>query len=283
MRNFIDGDVLRYELGNVAQSVDTMFGEKVLKPWSENRVLDLVDNRIESIIRSTEATGYEVFLSHGSNFRYDIAKTDKYKGKRSNPKPHHWETVGRILREEYGAYTVHGAEADDALSIFGRMDPLEVVISSRDKDLRIVPCFQHSWKCGKQEEIPMHLVDPIGYVDVSRYVSGGNKLIGEGLKFFYGQILCGDEIDNYKGCPGVGPIKAIEVLSGCQTELEMYEATYYLYRLKLGPEEGLKRLIEQARLAWLLDDAEVEQDDYNLYISPKSLWEPPSSVPTGFI
>ena len=41
MRTLIDGDVLRYELGNVAQSVEEMFGTKVMKPWSDSRVQEL--------------------------------------------------------------------------------------------------------------------------------------------------------------------------------------------------------------------------------------------------
>lgn len=283
MRNFIDGDVLRYELGAVAQSVDESFGVKTLRPWGEERVRELVDSRIETIIRRTDCEGFEVFLSGGTNYRYDIAVTHPYKGKRTNGKPYHWSTVGQILKEDYGAYVVHGAEADDALSVFARLDPEETVISSRDKDLRIVPCYQYSWKCGKQDEMPLRLVDPLGQISVYSYPSGGDKLIGEGLKFFYGQVLCGDDIDNYKGCPRVGPKKALEVLSPCQSEEELWIATYMQYHLKLGPEEGLKRLLENARLAWLLDDAEVEQDaEHNIYVSPKSLWEPPAPVPTGF-
>lgn len=283
MRTLIDGDVLRYELGNVANSVDIHFGQKVLRPWERSRVEDLVEKRIETIVRRTDATGYEVFLSAGSNYRYDIAKTHPYKGQRTESKPHHWSTIGEILVQECGAYTVHGAEADDVLSLFARQAPDETCIASRDKDLRIVPCWQYSWRCGEsQPEIVMHKVDTLGTIEARPRPSGGYKLVGEGLKFFYGQVICGDDIDNYKGCPGVGPQGAMAALYGCSSEEELWEATYWVFAKKLGPERGYELLLENARLAWLLDDAEVKEDGDQLFVTPRALWEPPSAIPNGF-
>lgn len=281
-RLLIDSDIARYELGAVAQTKETHFGVDVWVPKSRKFVVQLVDDWIEKIMENTGSDSYECFLSGSTNFRTDIAVTNVYKGQRHADKPIHWSTVGEILRDQYDAYTVHGAEADDVLSIFARQDPENVVIASRDKDLRIVPCWHYSWKCGEsQPEIPVHKVDTLGWVEAKPYASGGYKLIGCGLRFFYGQVLCGDSVDNYKGCPGAGPQKAVNALAGCNTESEMYEATLRLYTAKLGPEEGLRLLIENARLAWLLDDAEVTYDANDIYVSPKHLWQPPSSVPTG--
>lgn len=283
MRVMIDGDILRYELGAVSQSVEEVFGVKAYKPWPEHKVLDLVESRIETIVRKTDAESYEVFLSGSSNYRYDIAKTDPYKGQRKGEKPYHWETVGKILREHFDAYTIHGAEADDALSVYARLAPEVTVIASRDKDLRIVPCWHYAWQSGaSQPEVEPYLVEELGSLRIERYGSGGIKLKGDGLKFFYGQVLVGDSIDNYKGCPRVGPARAFEVLSNCTNEVQLWEATYWEYAKKLGPEEGLNRLIENAQLAWLLEDADIEEKDHDIHISPKRLWQPPSSVPSDF-
>lgn len=282
MRLLIDGDISRYELGAVCQSVEMHFGTTVAKPHSEQKVREVVDRFVNGIVERTDSDGFELFLSGGTNYRNEIAVTHPYKGQRHAPKPYHWSTVGDILREDYGAYTVHGAEADDALSIFGRMDPDGTVIASRDKDLRIVPCYHYSWKCGEaQPEVPVHRVEKLGWVAAKAYNSGGYKLVGEGLKFFYGQVLSGDAIDNYKGCPSCGPKKAAEALSNCSNEIELFEATLRVYSEKLGPEKGLQLLIENARLAWLLDDAEVTYDANDIFISPKRLWEPPTSIPDG--
>ena len=286
-RLLIDGDISRYELGAVCQSVEMHFGVPVARPHSERKVREVVDRFINGIVERTDCDGFELFLSAGTNYRTQIAVTNPYKGQRTAPKPYHWRTVGEILCSDYGAYIVHGAEADDALSIFGRMDPDQTIIASRDKDLRIVPCYHYSWRCGEsQPEIPVHKVDELGWVKSVPYKSGGYKLVGEGLKFFYGQVLVGDAIDNYKGCPGVGPQKAFSVLNGCNSESELWEATYSTYSSKLGPEAGLTLLLENARLAWLLDKGEVTYDANNIHISPLHLWQIPrdrSSVSDGDI
>ena len=282
MRLLIDGDISRYELGAVCQSKEEHFGETVVVPHSDKKVREVVDRFIHGIIERTDSDGFELFLSGTTNYRTEIALTNPYKGQRHAPKPYHWATVGDILRDDYGAHTVHGAEADDALSIFGRLDPDNTIIASRDKDLRIVPCYHYSWRCGEsQPEVPVHRVDELGWVEAKAYKSGGYKLIGEGLKFFYGQVLAGDAIDNYKGCPGCGPQKAANALANCSGELELFEAANRVYSEKLGPEKGLQLLIENARLAWLLEDAEVNYDANNIHISPKCLWEPPTSVSIG--
>lgn len=279
-RLMIDGDITRYELGAVCQSVDTNFGITSVFPHSEGKVREAVDRFVNGIVDRTDSDTFEIFLSAGTNYRNDIAITHPYKGQRTAPKPYHWRTVGDILQEDYGAYVVHGAEADDALSIFARRDPENTIIASRDKDLRIVPCFHYSWRCGEaQPEIPVHLVERLGEISAKPYPSGGYKLVGNGLKFFYGQVLAGDNIDNYKGCPRIGPQKAANLLSGCNTEIELWEATYWAYSAALGPEEGLRLLIENARLAWLLDDAEVNQNANDIFITPSNLWSPPSSIP----
>lgn len=282
MRLLIDGDISRYELGAVCQSKEEHFGETVVVPHSDKKVREIVDRFIHGIIERTDSDGFELFLSGTTNYRTEIAFTNPYKGQRHAPKPYHWATVGDILRDDYGAHTVHGAEADDALSIFGRLDPDNTIIASRDKDLRIVPCYHYSWRCGEsQPEVPVHRVDELGWIEAKAYKSGGYKLIGEGLKFFYGQVLAGDAIDNYKGCPGCGPQKAANALANCSGELELFEAANRVYSEKLGPEKGLQLLIENARLAWLLEDAEVNYDANNIHISPKCLWEPPTSVSIG--
>lgn len=278
----IDGDISRYELGAVCQTMEMHFGVPVARPHSEGKVREVVDRFINGVVERTDSDSFELFLSGSTNYRNTIAVTHPYKGQRTAAKPYHWRTVGDILQEDYGAYVVHGAEADDALSIFARLDPENTIIASRDKDLRIVPCFHYSWRCGEaQPEVPVHYVEELGWVEARPYPSGGWKLVGEGLKFFYGQVLVGDTVDNYKGCPGIGPQKAFGILSSCSSEMDLWEATYRTYIAKLGQEEGLRLLLENARLAWLLDKGEVTYDANNIHISPQCLWEPPTSVSDG--
>lgn len=276
----IDGDVARYELGAVAQSKEKVFDKEFYIPWSEKQTRDLVDRWVEKITVGTRASDFTVYLSGGENFRHQIATIVPYKGNRVAAKPYHWGTIGNYLRLEYGAIEVWGAEADDILSLHGRSNPDEYIIASRDKDLRIVPCYHYSWRCGEsQPEIPVHKVERLGEIRCHTTPSGNKSIKGNGLKFFYGQVLCGDSIDNYKGCKQVGPQKAAQVLAGATSELELYERTLQLYTKAYGPTEAEWRLLENARLAWLLDDATVtELEDNKIYVSPNRLWEPPVVV-----
>ena len=50
----------------------------------------------------------------------------------------------------------------------------------------------------------------------------------QALKNFYTQVLTGDTADNYKGCRGVGPVKAERILAGCRTSLDMWQAVLVL-------------------------------------------------------
>lgn len=63
------------------------------------------------------------------------------------------------------------------------------------------------------------------------------KLRGSGLMFFYSQIITGDAADNYKGLKGKGNTPAVELLSNCKTERELYSTTLNLYKEVYGEGE----------------------------------------------
>lgn len=186
--------------------------------------------------------------------------------------------------QQWGARTVEGIEADDALAL-AAIEAARVgtpaIIASRDKDLRQVPGRHYSWACGAdQPEIPPYDVSGIGELSVktSVYPSGTSyKLLGNGLKFFYGQLLVGDSVDNIAGCPKVGPVKAFEVLNGLETEEEMYQACAGLYHLRYG-DKWKEALEENARLLWLIQDPSwvtIEEADGAYKYKLNKLWESP--------
>ena len=63
------------------------------------------------------------------------------------------------------------------------------------------------------------------------------KLRGTGLMFFYSQIITGDTADNYKGLTGKGNTPALELLSTCKTEKELYSITLELFKSVHGEGE----------------------------------------------
>lgn len=94
------------------------------------------------------------------------------------------------------------------------------------------------------------------------------KLRGAGLKFFYAQLIMGDDADNYPGLPRAGMSRAFDVVNPCKTEEEMYNAVLEEYRkvyseghLALNyrggscPLTAEQRMVEQGRLAHMRTSA----------------------------
>lgn len=77
-----------------------------------------------------------------------------------------------------------------------------------------------------------------------------HKLRGAGLKFFYSQILTGDQVDNYPGLPGCGDVCAYDTLVNAKDEKELISHVRQLYFNHYG-EAGEKQMIEQGQLAWM--------------------------------
>ncbi len=281
----IDGDVLRYELGAVAIEKTEVFGIEVERPWPDVDVHELVDQRIQSIIEATGESEYAVYLTGDGNFRFAIATLKPYKGNRAAvQKPYHWRTVSDRLVSQWGARVVEGIEADDMLALEASKATragVRVVIASRDKDLRQVPCLHYSWACGEhQPEIPVYEVQGLGQIEVvtKHYPSGPNHTLkGHGLRFFYGQLLVGDSVDNIGGCPRVGPKAAYDLLSKLSSEEELYTACAAQYHLRYG-DKWKEALEENARLLWLIQDeswVESEEVDGVIRFKIKKMWESP--------
>lgn len=288
----IDGDVLRYELGAVAMAKEELFDITVERPWPDVDVYELVDKRITEIIQAVGANAYEVYLTGPGNYRNNVATIKPYKGNRTGlEKPYHWETVSRRLKDKWGAITVNGIEADDWLALRGTEEGSRYAICSRDKDLRQVPeCVHYSWACGEnQPAVGPFVVDGIGKVWADFKLYGVKqqkawKLHGNGIAFFYGQLLVGDSVDNIPGCPKVGPKKASDLLGHLASEAELYRACAYEYHRVYG--DGWKEaLVENARLLHLLrsrDTMDIEVSGQELNCVVNKLWETPDGTKIDF-
>lgn len=250
----IDGDLWTYDIPFAAQPAGR-------EPLGFSFVRSCIETRIDEVLRATGADGFSFFLTGHGNFRDAISTRTRYKGNRKQPKPYHYKNARLYLEHQYQADVSNGWEADDRISAilhggvagaFGitcgssRLEAPEYVCVSRDKDLRTVPGLHYGYRCGLQPEIPLHEVSELGHLELS---VSGNKLRGDGLKFFYAQTLMGDSTDNIPGCPGVGPQRTYHTLVGCSTEKEMFEAALEQYALKF--EDPRAALLEQGRLAWM--------------------------------
>ena len=137
----------------------------------------------------------ELYLTGKGNFREGIATLRGYKSNRiGKAKPVHYKGIRRYMRERWGAVTVKGYEADDALAMIAHQheyDHEAVILCSGDKDLRTVPGRHYN----------------------PRKKTWSIVTKQEALLNFYRQVITGDTVDAIMGCYKAGPKAADELLS----------------------------------------------------------------------
>jgi hypothetical protein len=176
---------------------------------------DDVDRGISNILHRTSSTDYRCYLSGSSNFRYNLATLQSYKGQATrddSTKPVHLQLVKDIYLRK-GAVIVDFLEADDLLSaaqtLHAHKGVHETIICSSDKDLRTVPGLNYNINKKKIEMISQGEAD---------------------YNFFY-QLLIGDGVDNIPSPYLLGPITAIKFLDPLMgsTPKQYYEAIVPFY------------------------------------------------------
>lgn len=250
MRILIDADILRYQIGSVKAAHP--FIPKEYVPAPEGEICKLVEDLIQHVFKINKGDEYICALSGKGNFRNEVAKQEPYKGNRdpNEQRPFHYATVGDYIIKNHPHVVVDGMEADDWLAIEQRKDPENTLIATRDKDLWTCYGWHYRWACGEnQPEIQKHWVDEF-----------------ESKRFFFEQLLHGDNTDNIMGCgkkqetmwggklmmrrKGVGEKTAIKILENLTTVQEMYDAVKLEYEKVFG-EEHESAMLENARLLYI--------------------------------
>lgn len=249
----VDGDILRYQIGAVLSEGGsiTLQGKTVNVPQPRENVERQVKEHITSILERTGCSTLQVYLSEGRNFRFGRATIQPYKGNRKGfVKPYHWKTVGEVLYANYECIVCEEFEADDHLAKDQDVDGGTTVICSRDKDLRIRAGWHYSWSAGTRcPEKPLYWITPI-----------------EGIRWFYTQMLTGDNTDNILGCArklptrtgqlrrkGVGPKKAEQILTPLESEKDLFYATARQYQAVYG-DEWEEAMRENGTLLWMSNE-----------------------------
>lgn len=257
MKPLIDGDILLHEIGWSSEFKDKKTKEPIL--LDADHACDLLKEKIKGICYDVEATEPPIiFLSDSEwlakkqgrdfvkGFRYDVAKTQPYKGNRTNPKPFHfYNLIAEMLFEYEHVVAVNGLEADDVLCQY-QYEHKNTILCSRDKDVRICPGLHFSWECGAQRAIGPVETDVVGFL--SKKDNG--DVIGYGTAFFYYQMLVGDSADHVPGLPGYGTVKAFQLLNETKSTKEQYNTVRDLYKQSFK-EEAKSRFFEQANLLWM--------------------------------
>ena len=177
----------------------------------------------------TRCQDAEVHLTPAGSYkagRFLIKASKPYQGNRTGKaKPPLLEALREavarpenVLSDEYNVMMHRDVEADDGMMYSAYRLKENGVIWSDDKDLRMTPYAYYDKELGK-------VCAPAGFGDVRlAYTPAGNiKPVGQGLKFFWLQMLMGDTADNVLGLRRLdgkpcGPVLAYNSIQGIQSE-----------------------------------------------------------------
>lgn len=266
MQPLIDADILTYEVASVGQYIGED-GEIHLRPW--DWVEETLDWRIKAICEAVEATQEPILYltvderlhrmntrslrfsgDFHPNFRIERAKLRTYKGTRKSEKPLYYNSIRAYLLVSYNTVVSSGCEADDEMAMEQTLRPDSTIICTRDKDLRQVPGNHYGWETGKQAEFGPRSYDQLGTLALDRSLSSP-KLVGGGFKFFAGQLLTGDVVDNIEGLKGYGPVKVSDLIGDIGSIPELLSAVRTEYE-RVYPDSWRENLREQTDLLWMI-------------------------------
>lgn len=223
MQLLIDGDIVAYRC---AASVEpskkaeprTLTAEET--QFEREIAIARCDTLMRELIHTTQADTYTCFLSGKGNFRYQVYP--EYKANRKDTiDPRFRKDCKDFLVQEWNAVYSEGCEADDLLGIAQTPDSC---IASIDKDLLMIPGQHYNWV--RDEKV---FVDEI-----------------DGIKHLYKQMIIGDKADNIFGVVGLGPVKAAKAIDHLESEEEMIQVVYDLYK------EDAKRFLANVQCLWIL-------------------------------
>lgn len=206
-----------------------------------------VNKYIEDLV--TKLKGTEVICVFGgkNNFRKQVLP--EYKANRkAMRKPTGLGQLHKYVKTHYRCIIHPNMEADDSAGILATSEDRIIkgdrVVISIDKDMKQIPSHLYNSDKDEYSKIPIAAAD----------------------YYFYQQILIGDTTDNYKGCPGIGPLKANKAITFLGTEKDNWKSIVKLFNLAGKTEADA---LVQARCARLL-----RASDYDFNNKQVILWTP---------
>ncbi len=231
----IDADILAYQIASTQEEVFT-FGDQEVYHADLEKGLKEVENHIAWIIDHVDADGAALFLTGPENFRKEVLPTYK-ENRKDTRRPTLLPGIREWMLENTRCFMEQTLEGDDLIGIHATMPHKgERIIYSADKDLKTVPGLHWCPEDGEVKEIEEVSAD----------------------RSFLLQVITGDAVDNYQGCPGAGPVAAHQLLYG---NMKWVKSTR---PFKSGPRKG------QDKVTWSL--APLEGDD-NWWTSVVSAYE----------
>lgn len=152
----------------------------------------VLDEMLDRVFERFETREHLLCFSTGPNFRYGVDPT--YKNNRANSrKPLCYVELREQVEADFKCKAFPGLEADDVMGVIATTPTVykmrQPIIISQDKDMQTIPTSV--WRQGELVNISEDQAD----------------------YYHMFQTLVGDTSDGYKGCPGVGKVKAEKLLS----------------------------------------------------------------------
>lgn len=189
-----DGDLIVYRFAAEGTTNIDMGDGDVVTHFDLSLSLRNCKRYIEDLMEKFKARDYVICVSDRHNFRKQLAET--YKAERKDkPKPKGLRPMREWLLDHPKMKLKPGLEADDLQGIISTNPKLypqhRKIIVSIDKDMQQIP----GWLYNPSKDRKPRLIDDL-----------------DADLFFLTQVLTGDPVDGYKGCPGIGPKKAARIL-----------------------------------------------------------------------
>lgn len=189
-----------------------------------------LNTTIESLVKSCQADGYEIYLSGEGNFRDSLPLPTKYKDGRSSMKPVQLGDCRDYLKKRHKAVVVDGYEVDDKLSMRcydGVKNKKKIIACTIDGDQNGVAGWMYNWTKMSEPK----LIKGLGDI----YLVKDNKdFDGHGRKFYYAQWILGDSVDAFKPSElakkKFGVVSMYNLLKDCKTDQECLRAVYEQYK-----------------------------------------------------
>jgi DNA polymerase I len=251
----IDGDILNFTVGRATEDYSD-FGDQTCSSFSEEDAIKLLDEGIQSIATKCGYALEDIIYSISCDKNYRKRFFPTYKSNRKTVvKPLGLKTLRDHLianAEKYNLFMIEELEADDCMGIAGTSGDDSISIYSQDKDLRTIPVRQ--WDFKKQKF--------------------WTPTYDQAMKWLYTQVLTGDTVDGYKGCPRIGKIKAEKALKNCTNDLELLEQVFVRYYVAYGNDidEAKEKSLEQFGQARILHQTDfIELKQFEKTFNPYSI------------
>ena len=195
----IDADGVAFKAAAAVQKV-IRWDDDILTTHADlNEAIDAFEGLLATYVRAAEDESAEIILCYSCPsrhyFRHDLLPT--YKGNRKDAPPLALRPLKEWSATKYVTKTKPNLEADDVLGILATHKSLvkgTKIIVTIDKDLQQIP--------------GLHL-------NTDDVAAGVFRVSPDfGRRVLWRQVLTGDTVDNYSGCPGIGPKRVGAILDG---------------------------------------------------------------------